>query len=295
MANSLGAEDMVLTDVIATSQLPIEIFSLDTGRLPLETYDLMAKVQQHYGLKLKFFYPNHDAIEAFTREHGINAFYDSVELRKACCHARKVEPLGRALAGKRPGSPACAPSNPPPAPTCPSASSTRATACSSTPVRLDREGSLGLHPPQQGSVQRLHDKFYPASAAPPARAGVGEVRAGRWWWENPETKECGLHVKWRAEEPLTRVKPMSTLTKQTLSHLDWLESEAIHIMREVAGQCSNPVLLFSGGKDSICMLRLAEKAFRPGKFPFPLMHIDTGHNYRSLPFATSVPPSWASA
>ena len=75
---------------------------------------------------------------------------------------------------------------------------------------------------------------------------------------------------------------MSTLTKQTLSHLDWLESEAIHIMREVAGQCSNPVLLFSGGKDSICMLRIAEKAFRPGKFPFPLMHIDTGHNYREV-------------
>ena len=72
---------------------------------------------------------------------------------------------------------------------------------------------------------------------------------------------------------------MSTLTKQTLSHLDWLESEAIHIMREVAGQCSNPVLLFSGGKDSVCMLRIAEKAFRPGRFPFPLMHIDTGHNY----------------
>lgn len=65
----------------------------------------------------------------------------------------------------------------------------------------------------------------------------------------------------------------------TLSHLDWLEAEAIHIMREVAGQCANPVLLFSGGKDSICLLRIAEKAFRPGKFPFPLMHIDTGHNY----------------
>ena len=72
---------------------------------------------------------------------------------------------------------------------------------------------------------------------------------------------------------------MSTLTRQTLSHLDWLEAEAIHIMREVAGQCANPVLLFSGGKDSICMLRIAEKAFRPGRFPFPLMHIDTGHNY----------------
>lgn len=67
--------------------------------------------------------------------------------------------------------------------------------------------------------------------------------------------------------------------RRVLTHLDWLEAEAIHIMREVAGQCANPVLLFSGGKDSICLLRLAEKAFRPGRFPFPLMHIDTGHNY----------------
>ena len=72
---------------------------------------------------------------------------------------------------------------------------------------------------------------------------------------------------------------MTLAVKHTLSHLDWLESEAIHILREVAGQCANPVLLFSGGKDSICLLRLAEKAFRPGRFPFPLLHIDTGHNY----------------
>jgi sulfate adenylyltransferase subunit 2 len=73
----------------------------------------------------------------------------------------------------------------------------------------------------------------------------------------------------------TALKPQHRL----LSHLDWLEAEAIHILREVAGQCSNPALLFSGGKDSICLLRLAEKAFRPGRFPFPLLHIDTGHNY----------------
>src|SRR5476651_2330623 len=62
-------------------------------------------------------------------------------------------------------------------------------------------------------------------------------------------------------------------------HLDWLESEAIHIMREVAAECANPALLFSGGKDSVVLLRIAEKAFRPGKFPFPLVHIDTGHNF----------------
>jgi sulfate adenylyltransferase subunit 2 len=72
------------------------------------------------------------------------------------------------------------------------------------------------------------------------------------------------------------VAPTST---RALTHLDWLEAEAIHVLREVAGQCASPALLFSGGKDSICLLRLAEKAFRPGRFPFPLLHVDTGHNY----------------
>jgi sulfate adenylyltransferase subunit 2 len=72
---------------------------------------------------------------------------------------------------------------------------------------------------------------------------------------------------------------MNSLNTRTLSHLDWLEADAIHILREVAGQCARPVLLFSGGKDSVCLLRLAEKAFRPGPLPFPLLHIDTGHNY----------------
>ena len=76
----------------------------------------------------------------------------------------------------------------------------------------------------------------------------------------------------------TRVTPHATIAAR-LDHLDWLEAEAIHILREVAGQCGNPVLLFSGGKDSVCLLRLAEKAFRPGRFPFPLLHVDTGHNY----------------
>ena len=74
---------------------------------------------------------------------------------------------------------------------------------------------------------------------------------------------------------LERMEESST----RIDHLDWLESEAIHILREVAAECRNPALLFSGGKDSICLLRLAEKAFRPGKFPFPLLHIDTGHNF----------------
>ncbi len=100
LANSLSAEDMVLTDLIAQEKLDIGNFSLDTGRLPPETYDLMAEIRTHYGLALTVYYPRHEAVEAYVREHGINAFYESVELRKACCHARKVEPLQRALAGK---------------------------------------------------------------------------------------------------------------------------------------------------------------------------------------------------
>ena len=100
-ANSLGAEDMVLTDLIVREKLALEIFSLDTGRLPLETYDLIAEVKKHYGLALTLYYPRHERVEAYTRGHGINAFYESVELRKGCCFARKVEPLQRALAGKK--------------------------------------------------------------------------------------------------------------------------------------------------------------------------------------------------
>jgi sulfate adenylyltransferase subunit 2 len=81
---------------------------------------------------------------------------------------------------------------------------------------------------------------------------------------------------------LTAAARPATRKRRTLSHLDGLEAEAIHILREVAGQCSHPVLLFSGGKDSVCLLRLAEKAFRPARFPFPLLHVDTGHNYREV-------------
>ncbi len=200
MANSLGAEDMVLTDVISTGKLAIEIFSLDTGRLPLETYDLMAKVQEHYGLKLKFYYPNHEAVEAFTRENGINGFYDSVALRKACCHARKVEPLGRALAGKQAW--------------ITGLRAEQSTTRTDLPKQQFDEGNglIKLNPLSAWSEKEvwayirlnkvpynaLHDKFYPSIGCAPCTrpVSIGEdVRAGRWWWENPETKECGLHVK----------------------------------------------------------------------------------------------------
>ena len=199
MANSLGAEDMVLTDIICNGGLPIEIFSLDTGRLPLETYDLMAKVQQHYGLKLKFFYPNHDAIEAYTREHGINAFYDSVELRKACCGIRKLEPLSRMLNGRTAW-----------------VTGLRREQSNHRGVvpftDRDDAGRAKLNPLadwswndvwhyialNQVAYNPLHDQFFPSiGCAPCTRAiSLGEdFRAGRWWWEDEAAKECGLHVK----------------------------------------------------------------------------------------------------
>ena len=199
-ANSLGAEDMVLTDLIVKEKLAIEIFSLDTGRLPLETYDLMAKVQEHYGLKLKVFAPRAELLEPFVRENGINAFYDSVELRKGCCHVRKVEPLQRALAGKKAWITGMRAQQ----------SATR----DGLPVRafdagngLEKFNPLANWSEKEGwayikqngvPYNALHDKFYPSIGCAPCTRAVtpGEdVRAGRWWWENPETKECGLHVK----------------------------------------------------------------------------------------------------
>ncbi len=199
-ANSLGAEDMVLTDLIVKSGLDIEIFSLDTGRLPLETYDLMAAVQKHYDLKLKVYFPQSAAVENYVRQHGINAFYDSIELRKACCHARKVEPLQRALAGKKAW--------------ITGLRAQQAATRVGLPTREYDEGNklekfnplanwsekeVWTYIKQNGvPYNALHDKFYPSIGCAPCTRAVAmgeDVRAGRWWWENPESKECGLHVK----------------------------------------------------------------------------------------------------
>ncbi len=199
-ANSLGAEDMVLTDLIQREKFNIEIFSLDTGRLPAETYDLMHEVQQRYGLKFTLYYPKHESIEAYTRSNGINAFYESVELRKACCHVRKVEPLQRALAGKRAWITGMRAQQ----------SATR----DGLPLRQfdDVHGIEKFNPLSDWSERetwayirthdvpynKLHDQFYPSiGCAPCTRAtSPGEdIRAGRWWWEDEQNKECGLHVK----------------------------------------------------------------------------------------------------
>lgn len=199
-ANSLGAEDMVLTHLIVGEDLGIELFSLDTGRLPLETYDLIAEVKKHYGLTLTLYYPRHEFVETYTRQYGINAFYESVDLRKGCCHARKVEPLQRALSGKKAWITGLRAQQ----------SATR----DGLPVHVfDTDNGLEKFNPLADWTEKevwayiqlnkvpynaLHDKLYPSIGCAPCTRAItpGEdIRSGRWWWENPASKECGLHVK----------------------------------------------------------------------------------------------------
>ena len=100
-ANSLGAEDMVLVDLIKKNKLNVEIFSIDTGRLPSETYHLIQEVELKYQFKIKIYFPNQEKVESYVNLNGINAFYNSLDLRKLCCGIRKVEPLNRALKDKK--------------------------------------------------------------------------------------------------------------------------------------------------------------------------------------------------
>ena len=199
-ANSYGAEDMVLTDIIAKEKLAIEIFSLDTGRLPAETYTLMSEVEKNYNTKPVVFFPKHEAVEDYVRSKGINAFYESIELRKACCFMRKVEPLSRALEGKQ-------------AWVTGMRAEQAATRVSLPSREFDEGNKLEKFNPLSDWTEQevwayirlyavpynaLHDQFYPSISCAPCTRSVAmgeDVRAGRWWWEDPKNKECGLHVK----------------------------------------------------------------------------------------------------
>ncbi|HET6757235.1 MAG TPA: phosphoadenylyl-sulfate reductase [Burkholderiales bacterium] len=210
-ANSLGAEDMVLTDLIASGFPAIEIFSLDTGRLPEETYKLMNEVKARYGIALKVYFPQAAAVEEYVAVYGPNGFYDSVELRKRCCHMRKVEPLKRALHGKRAWITGLRREQ----------SVTRNALQES---EFDAANGLQKFSPLADWTRKdvwayirehdiphnsLHDQGYASiGCAPCTRAiAVGEdERAGRWWWEHPKNKECGLHVKGRIQDSGVRIQ-----------------------------------------------------------------------------------------
>ncbi|MBI4985979.1 MAG: phosphoadenylyl-sulfate reductase, partial [Rhodocyclales bacterium] len=187
------------TDLIVRNDVAIDIFTLDTGRLPAETYELLAKSEKHYGIKVGVFYPRHDGVEDYVRQHGINGFYDSVEARKACCAVRKVEPLRRALDGKKAWITGLRAEQAP-------------TRGNLKPLVHDAAFDLVKVNPLADWSERevwvylranavpynaLHDRNYPSIGCAPCTRAVAygeDVRAGRWWWEAPESKECGLHV-----------------------------------------------------------------------------------------------------
>lgn len=198
-ATSLGAEDQVLTDMLSRVAPGLAVFTLDTGRLPQETYDVLAATRERYGLSIEVLFPQASDIEKMMTEQGPNSFRESVENRKHCCLVRKVLPLRGRLAGldawitglRREQAP---------------------TRTDLARVEWDAgNGLVKINPLADWSADdvwtyircndvpynALHDKGYPSIGCEPCTRVVAEdedIRAGRWWWENPQQKECGLHV-----------------------------------------------------------------------------------------------------
>lgn len=201
LACSFQAEESVLIDMMHKLKGPnFRIFTLDTGRLNQETYNCMDAIRDRYGIPVEVFFPDAGKVEKMVRENGLNLFYKSVDARKMCCGIRKVEPLNRALkelgawmTGLR--------------------REQAVTRASVQKVEIDRDhgGIAKINPLVDWSEKevwdyikenkvpynKLHDMGYPSIGCAPCTRAIkpGEdIRAGRWWWENPETKECGLHV-----------------------------------------------------------------------------------------------------
>lgn len=208
-ASSLAAEDMVLTDLILRSKLPIVIFTLETGRLHIETVEMLDKIRQTYSYDVTPYRPDQAAVNYYVATEGPDAFYNSVEMRKECCRIRKVEPLNRALAGNK------------------AWITGQRRAQSTTRNALDIEendtahGMTKFNPLADWSEEdvwhyirsndvpynSLHDQGFPSIGCQPCTRAIqpGEdIRAGRWWWETPESKECGLHV---VDGKLVRIQP----------------------------------------------------------------------------------------
>ena len=200
LASSFSIEDMVLTDAITRHTPGIDIFTLDTGRLPSETYVLMQKTHEKYGGVVDVYAPDGGALAEYVQAHGPNAFYDSVELRKECCRIRKLEPLNRALNGRAAWITGLRREQ-------------SVTRTDTQHKEWDEAHSMHKFNPlldwteqevwayirsYEVPYNELHEKGYPSIGCAPCTRAIAEgedIRAGRWWWENPETKECGLHVK----------------------------------------------------------------------------------------------------
>lgn len=198
-STSLGAEDMVVTDLIAKLGLPITLATLETGALHPETVALIPRITERYGLAVEVYRPVEESVIQFVRTNGEKAMYESLALRKACCGIRKMEPLGRMLTGRTAWVTGLRRDQ----------STARGEAQA---VETDDAGRAKISPLVDWSwndvwhyiatnevpYNPLHDQFMPSiGCAPCTRAiAVGqEFRAGRWWWEDESAKECGLHVK----------------------------------------------------------------------------------------------------
>lgn len=207
---SFGLEDQVVTHLIATQSLPIEIVTLDTGRLFAEVHALWAETEARYGIAIVPFYPRHDAVEAFVRGHGVNGFYASVAARKACCNVRKVEPLDRALAGAAAWITGLRADQSAARGGVKLAEADRERGLVKFNPLLDwsRDQALAFAREHDVPLNPLHEKGFLSIGCQPCTRAVrpGEPeRAGRWWWEEEAAKECGLHVG--PDGRLVRSKP----------------------------------------------------------------------------------------
>lgn len=197
-ASSLGVEGMVITDLIARHGLDIEVATLDTGALHAETLAMIGRIRERYGITVRVVQPRAQAVVQFVRRHGERAMFQSVELRKACCELRKLEPMSRLLEGRTAWITGLRRQQ----------SETRRT----VPLReVVADGREKFYPLAEWSLadvwqyvadhavpyNELHDRFFPSIGCAPCTRAVSlgeDERAGRWWWENDHAKECGLHA-----------------------------------------------------------------------------------------------------
>ncbi len=198
-ATSLAAEDMVLTDAIQTQSVKIQIFTLQTGRLHAETLAMIEQTEAYYGLHIERYAPEWSHVQAFVERFGLNGFYESEAAKKACCHARKVEPLARALSGAQAWL----------------SGQRREQGATREALAFEQwdaaRGMAKFNPlydwtqadiwgylhTHQVPIHPLHRQGYPSIGCEPCTRPIREteeVRAGRWWWLQKESKECGLHV-----------------------------------------------------------------------------------------------------
>ncbi len=200
LSSSLSIEDQTLTDIIVAQDKNTRIFTLDTGRLFPETYQLIEKTNMTYGIKIEVFFPDYHEVQRMVREEGINLFYNSVESRHRCCQIRKLEPLKRAFQGLDVW-------------ICGLRREQSITRQDMQVVEWDEIHQLIKVNPliswteqqvwdyiKKNSVpyNKLHDRGYPSIGCEPCTRAVqpGEdVRSGRWWWESPDHRECGLHQR----------------------------------------------------------------------------------------------------